>query len=439
MLQTTFFLFLALSQVLSTIHVGLLRKNKGAWNLLKGKYNKLPEFKGDKNAECSSKLENAREALERGGVKLAEGYTLDCFGVYVMFTDDQPVANMADQVWVPVPPYKDVKDYKAKFHADKLFFKAMYQAIGSRDYLRLPLVTPPGIPNVGRTCHVNSALQLLFHVPELADGVMMNTAVKEDWSDDPYAKNKAPSESLMALIATIFESLQTNKAPNSDTMVDLMEELILYGKLGKVYLEEIKEYVYSDQDVSETLEFFYSMISEVYEEASYLFGIHLERMDVGRGFSEKAKQEAHFVWRLPAPKGPTSIEALFKQSIAPLHITDTLTQLVEIKSVSQYIILQVERVLEGKGDARTYDNVTFPVNGWSLPDPEHKGDLVTYDLYALALHTINPLHYRPVIRNKEGKWHLYDDSAVNRIDIDGPATKATLEKNATLFIYRRRD
>jgi ubiquitin C-terminal hydrolase len=329
-----------------------------------------------------------------------------------------------------------------------------------------------GLSNLGNTCFINSAMQVLSHTYELNNLLnklecKINNNIESplltEWIE---LKNIMWSENCTVSPKTFIKTIQSvSKQKGLDNFIgyqqnDLPEFLLFviecfHMSLSRQVTMNISGKVVNKTDklAVECFKMIKNIYSNEYSEIWDLFyGIHVSQIISLEDNSVLSNSpEPYFIINLPIPsnvKTPTLIncfdlyhEGEILQDDNAWYNEKTKQKQPVKKQISYWsfpkiLVIDVKRF--NSNNRKNQILIDFPLTNLDLSKYMigYKTDKCVYDLYGICNHSGSVLggHYTSFIKNANGKWYHFNDTIINEVTV----LEKLISPNAYCFFYRKR-
>jgi len=329
-----------------------------------------------------------------------------------------------------------------------------------------------GLSNLGNTCFINSAMQVLSHTYELNNLLnklecKINNNIESplltEWIE---LKNIMWSENCTVSPKTFIKTIQSvSKQKGLDNFIgyqqnDLPEFLLFvidcfHMALSREVNMNISGKVVNKTDklAVECFKMIKNIYSNEYSEIWDLFyGIHVSQIISLEDNSVLSNSpEPYFIINLPIPsnvKTPTLIncfdlyhEGEILQDDNAWYNEKTKQKQPVKKQISYWsfpkiLVIDVKRF--NSNNKKNQILIDFPLTNLDLSKYMigYKTDKCVYDLYGICNHSGSALggHYTSFIKNANGKWYHFNDTIINEVTV----LENLISPKAYCFFYRKR-
>ena len=322
-----------------------------------------------------------------------------------------------------------------------------------------------GISNLGNTCFLNCAVQLLNHTYELTE--LSNTcSIQDQKTEIGISESKLFSEWIE------LHKLMWNTLENTKTIVSPNRFVYYVQELAKIKENNIFT-GWNQNDMPEFLLFLidsfhnsisrgitmkisgnpenekdnmackcYSMMKTVYskeysEIMELFYGISISHIDSLEGKQYATNPEFFFILDLPIPShienpNPTLIDCFNEYSSLEVlegensWLNETTNQKESVRKYITFwnfpkiLVVSLKRFTQF-GRNKRQDLVSFPLEGLDLSQycEGYKNKKYIYDIFGVANHHGNSGqggHYTAIVKNSKNEWLHFNDTHVDIID-----------------------
>lgn len=302
---------------------------------------------------------------------------------------------------------------------------------------------PSGIPNVGNTCYMASALQCIFNVPELTN------TLKETESESELVHNylklakKSNKRSMLGFIYSLTMFPVNRQHDSHDFLVNLLEKFHSEIKYTINVKYKTNPTGLNKLAIDSWIKFFNKDYSEI---VKLFYGQYHYQTKCMNCSNKTHKFEPHCTVTLPIPDLPGHIklsdcisefqkpECIVKYNCDNCGIKDiSATRKSSFANLPEYLIIHLNRF---KYTRNTTDCFWRIVKNSDLVEIPLKLELRNskYELESSINHIGGTTsgHYISFIK-KENVWYLCNDSSVSKIE----GTEKEISENAYVLFYRR--
>jgi len=332
-----------------------------------------------------------------------------------------------------------------------------------------------GLANLGNTCFLNSAIQVLSHTYELSDFLDVKTyqaklnnkyesALLLEWDELRqllWTKNCviAPNKFVKTVqkLAEIkgldmFTGFNQNDLPEFlifviDCFHTALSRKVNMSISGKVKDERDKTAVKCFEKIKQMYENDYSEIWNLF------YGIHISQLEhAASGEVLSMVPEPYFIINLPIPannKSPSLIDCFelyvegeILQGDNAVTYEKTGEKIAAKKSITFWslptiLVIDIKRF--NHMNRKNQIMVDFPLENLDLSKyvVGYNKETYVYDLYGVCNHSGSVMggHYTSFVKNANGKWYHFNDSSVAEVAM----AKQIISPKAYCFFYRKRN
>jgi len=332
-----------------------------------------------------------------------------------------------------------------------------------------------GLANLGNTCFLNSAIQVLSHTYELNDLLDIKTyktklnnkyesALLLEWDELRellWTKNcvVAPNKFVKTVqrLAEIkgldmFTGFNQNDLPEFLIFVIDCFHTALARKVNMTISGKIKDD--RDKTAVKCFEKIKQMFENDYSEIWNLFyGVHISQLEHAEtGEKLSMVPEPYFIINLPIPannKSPSLIDCFdlyvegeILDGENAVNYEKTGEKVPAKKSISFWslptiLVIDIKRF--NYMNRKNQIMVDFPLEQLDLSKYVigYNKDSYIYDLYGVCNHSGSVMggHYTAFVKNANGKWYHFNDNSVSEVAM----AKQIISPKAYCFFYRKRN
>jgi hypothetical protein len=300
----------------------------------------------------------------------------------------------------------------------------------------LPKLLVQGLPNLGATCYLNSALQLLFHSP-LFRGFIMEA---------PRAFPDLSKDSITSQLASLFGEMEKKDVTRIGS--DVMRKLVM--SLQPHY-QSVN--LLGQNDPEEAITMIFDAVAAETKAANSLLTVTqlgqvrlVERDHCACGRRDRETPLLQYSFKLENLKAgqPNELEGLVEESLQPKplegvhgHEDHRNERQLSIQSLPPLLVLHVNRWTRGGG--KNQAEVRFPE---TLDMTRHvrgyAGAPLVYRFAGASLHDggISGGHYTTALVLPQCLYEISDDQYGNCYSLDD--RRHSIGKNAVLLVYHLR-
>jgi ubiquitin C-terminal hydrolase len=332
-----------------------------------------------------------------------------------------------------------------------------------------------GLANLGNTCFLNSAIQVLSHTYELNDFLDIKTyktrlnnkyesALLLEWDELRellWTKNcvVAPNKFVKTVqkLAQIkgldmFTGFNQNDLPEFLIFVIDCFHTAISRKVNMTISGKIKDD--RDKTAVKCFEKIKQMFQNDYSEIWNLFyGVHISQLEHAEtGEKLSMVPEPYFIINLPIPannKSPSLIDCFdlyvegeILDGENAVNYEKTGEKIAAKKSISFWslptiLVIDIKRF--NFMNRKNQIMVDFPLEQLDLSKYVigYNKETYVYDLYGVCNHSGSVMggHYTAFVKNANGKWYHFNDTSVSEVVM----TKQIISPKAYCFFYRKRN
>ena len=337
-------------------------------------------------------------------------------------------------------------------------------------------MTSTGIANLGNTCFLNAAVQLLNHTPELqlfrpkmSVHVKSGTCDERIWKEwtDLYDTMKTGEGGVVSPNKFVFSVHQVAKEKGRELFTgyaqnDMPEFLLFMVECMHNCVSRPQKVVISGKTVNEKdrlavhcYQMIQSVYSKEYSEIMELFyGIYVSEIvhpETDKPFSVKA--EHFFILDLPIlPKSRCSLLDCFLQFTAGEQLSgenawfnettgkkeETVIKRIRFWKFPKVLVITLKR-FSPDGRRKNQAWVDFPLDDLDLSQfvIGYNPDSYVYELYGVCNHSGGVMggHYTAYAKSKTGEWRYFNDTNVHPV----PDANVVVSPAAYCLFYRKKN
>lgn len=298
------------------------------------------------------------------------------------------------------------------------------------EYAMEKAFVPCSIANVGNTCYINAALQMLCSVQPLTYFILKQK------NTEYFLRTHKNQPTLVALYMELLERMGMERvigAQEIEPFCNKAQNLFKFepkvpqdaGEFLQLFLDQIGDNEVNRAVVKKT----YHKTNKVISEPSKLFHVRLSTLRKCLTCSHERWKATYELMLTVEIKGNTLLDCLKNYFTAEENIPDyqcnrcsekvPATQRYYLTGAPEYLIIVLKRyIYAGTVKQKIHDQVAFPIKGLDLecyfPLDKQKGPVV-YDLCSLLAHSgeYGGGHYTAYVNTKEDIWYYCNDEHVS--------------------------